>query len=267
MKISRKATVTTSILLAAGLALTGCSSSANPSEGGSGASQESESSSGALTKDNFVERMSAAQLKAGSVHVKMNLGDAIEGDIEADMVISDDPQKVQMQMTMNTGGMDSDIRVVDGKMFMNMGQVTGGKFMDMSAMPGGGGDVGAILNQVNPGAQLDGFREALTDFQVDPKGPEIDGVKTTQLTLTIDTKKMFEAQPQEGVDADALVEALGDTITYDMFVGPDDLPRRIVTPDIAGLGAATQDYSAWGTPVTVTAPGADEIADMSALHG
>ena len=268
MKLSRTASVTASLLLAGGLVLTGCSSPGATSEGNAGGSSSNVAEAqGALTKENFADRMSKAQLEAGSVHITMDMGDSVEGTIEADMVVNEDPQKMQMQMQMNAGGMDADIRLVDGKMFMNMGELSQGKFFDLSTMPGGAGDISAMLDQMNPGAQVAGFGDALTDFKADPKGPEIDGVATTQLTLTLDTKKMFEAQPQEGVNIDDIVAALGETTVYDMFVGPDDLPRRIVMPNVGGVGTLSQEFTAWGEPVTVQAPAADEIADASALQG
>ncbi|MFF8819089.1 hypothetical protein ACF07D_13940 [Leucobacter sp. NPDC015123] len=267
MKLSRRATLVTSILLAGGLALTGCSSSSTPADGGSTTTQEPAAKGTPLTQDDFAQRIADAQFAAGSVHMSMQMGDSVEGTVEADVVIDKDPKKVQMQMKMNTGGMDGDIRVVDGTMYMNMGSLSGDKFLDMSTMPGGAGDIGAILDQVNPGSQVEGFGEALTDFKAEPEGPEIDGVKTTQLTLTLDTRKMFEAQPQEGVDIDALVSTIGESMVYDMFVGPDDLPRRIVMPNIGGLGTGTQEYTKWGEPVKVEAPAKDQIADASSLQG
>lgn len=267
MKLSRRSTLATSLLLAGGLALTGCSAASAPADKGSSGAEEAPASSGALTKDNFAKRISAAQFKAGSVHLTMSLGDSVEGDIEADMVIDKDPKKIKMQMGMTTAGVDADIRLVDGKMYMGMGEMTQGKFMDMSTIPGGAGDISAMLDQVNPGAQLDGFTDALTDFTAEPNGPEIDGVKTTHLTLTLDTKKMFEAQATEGLDIDGLVASLGETIVYEMFVGTDDLPRRMVMPNAGGIGTATQEYTAWGEPVSIEAPTADQITDASGLLG
>ncbi len=267
MTLSRKATLITSVLLAGGLALTGCSSPSAPADGGSTTTQEPAAKGAPLTQDDFAQRIADAQFAAGSVHMTMQMGDSVEGAVEADVVIDKDPKKVQMQMKMNSGGMDGDIRVVDGKMYMNMGELSGGKFLDLSTMPGGAGDIGAILDQVNPGSQVEGFGDALTDFTADPEGPEIDGVKTTQLTLTLDTRKMFEAQPQEGVDIDTLVSTIGESMVYDMFVGPDDLPRRIVMPNVGGMGTGTQEYTKWGEPVKVEAPAKDEIADASSLQG
>ncbi|GAA1314346.1 hypothetical protein ACFSWE_13680 [Leucobacter albus] len=269
MKLSRKATLTTSILLAGGLALTGCSSPSAPADGGTTTTQEAPAKGGELTKENFAERIEKAQLNAGSAHMTMQLGDSVDGALEADIVLDKDPKKIQMQMSMDVSGMTSDIRLVDGKMFMNMGELSQNKFLDMSTMPGGAGDISAMIDQVNPGSQVGGFSAALTDFVADPKGPEIDGVKTTQLTLTLDTRKLFEAQAQtqEGVDIDTLVSTLGETIVYDMFIGSDDLPRRIVMPNAGGVGTGTVEYSKWGEPVKVEAPAADELADASALMG
>lgn len=52
-----------------------------------------------------------------------------------------------------------------------------------------------------------------------------------------------------------------------MFVGTDDLPRRMVMPNAGGIGTATQEYTAWGEPVSIEAPTADQITDASGLLG
>ena len=266
MKPSRNSKLITSLLLAAGLTLTGCSVTQAPAESSPGAGENSEvgAQGAALTQDNFAERIETAQFAAGSAHIAMSMGDALPGTVEADMIIDADPERAAMQMQMNAGGMVAEIRMTDGKMYMNMGQLTGGKFVDLAAVPGDVAELGSVLDQMNPGAQVAVFAAALTDFNA-AAGPEIDGVATTQVTLTLDTRKMLEAQPNTVADIDAAVEALGAAITYDVFVGSDDLPRRIVMPNPAGAGTATLEYSKWGEPVSISAPAADEIADASSL--
>jgi hypothetical protein len=45
-----------------------------------------------------------------------------------------------------------------------------------------------------------------------------------------------------------------------MFVGPDNLPRRMVT-ELAGA-ETTIDYSKWGEPVDIKAPPAKDVSDQ-----
>ncbi|WP_125100822.1 DUF6612 family protein [Leucobacter chromiireducens] len=272
MKLSRKTSLTASLILAGGLALSGCSSADAPAQGGStsaeqGGSTQAPAASGPLTQDNFIERIAAAQLAAGTMHLTMDMGDSVDGNFEADQQLSKDPAQAKMRMTMSTAGVESELVLVDGKLYMNMGELSQNKFIDMSADDASAGDIEAMIAQVNPETQLAAFREALTDFTAEPDATEIDGVKTTHLTLTLDTEKMFAASVPEGTDIDALVAQLGDSVVYEMYVGSDDLPRRIVMPNVAGLGTATQEFTRWGEPVAIEAPAADEIIDPATLQG
>lgn len=273
MKLSRQSTLTTSILLAGGLALTGCSSSA-PAETGGGASQEqpkkqekqqAPAAQGPITKENFADRMSQAMFAAGSVHASMSMADSAEASIETDMAFAEDPKKSVAKMTMKGMGMDGEFRFVDGTAFMNLGEKTKNKFVDWAEAPAGTLDVDAMFSQMSPVAQATAVAEAIRDVEVDADGPEIDGVKTTQLTVTVDTKTMLAPQMPEGFDIDTLAESLGETMVYDVFLGPDDLPRRFVLPANTGIGTATLDFSAWGEPVSVKAPAANERIDSSTL--
>jgi len=167
-------------------------------------------------------------------------------------------------MTMEAAGMQSEIRIVDGAAYMNMGALTQNKFFDLAEMGGGAADVTALLDQVNPEAQMAVFETAIEDFSAEPDAEKIDGVSTTKVTLTLNTKRLMAATPQLAEQDASVLESLGETMQYVMFVGSDDLPRRIVAP---GLGDATTtiNYSAWGEPVSVSAPNADELADASAF--
>ncbi len=270
MKISAKTTFTAALLLAGGLALTGCGGpAASPATDGASSSESAKQAapSGPLTEDNFIDRISAAQLDAGTVHLSMDMGDSVEGSVESDQEFSTDPQKTRMHMTMSASGVDSEIILVDGKLFMNLGAMSQNKFIDMSADPASAASVDAMIDQVNPETQLAGFRAALTEFVANPSTTTIDGVETTQLTLTLDTKRMFEASMPEDMPVDSLIETLGESVVYEMFIGPDDLPRRIVMPNTAGLGTATQEYTKWGEPVSIEAPAADQIIDPAKLQG
>lgn len=267
MKLTRKSTLTASLLLIGGLALSGCSTAEAPAKDGASSSEQAPAASGPLTEDNFIERIAAAQLAAGTMHLSMDMGDSVDGGLEADQQLAKDPKQAKMRMTMSASGMENEIILIDGKLYMNMGALSQNKYMDMSADEASAGSIDAILEQANPEAQLQAFRSALTEFSAEPNSIEIDGVKTTALTLTLDTKKMFAASLPEGATADELVSKLGESVVYEMYVGSDDLPRRIVMPNVAGLGTATQNYTKWGEPVSIEAPAADEIIDPAKLQG
>ncbi|MFD5213088.1 DUF6612 family protein [Microbacterium sp. NPDC058345] len=252
----KRALATTTIALVAGLGLTACGTGGNDTTGtDKGGQSQTETASGTMTADDFVQRINDAQYEAGSSHFVQTMdvqGQKIE--TSGDLVVDEDPSKVKMTMTM-AGGIE--MRMVDGELYLNMGEVTGGKFYQ--APKDGSNPMVEQLNssvgQANIGQQLEAFKTALKDFKAEEGAETIDGVETTKYTLTLDTEKLFEAQKTEvpeGAD-------IGDTIEYEMFVGPDDLPRRLVM-DIAGT-AMNMEFSNWGEDVTVEAPPADQITD------
>ena len=55
-----------------------------------------------------------------------------------------------------------------------------------------------------------------------------------------------------------------------MYVGPDNLPRRLVSkmPDTGGSGPSslTMDYTKWGQDITIEAPPKSQITDKDMLR-
>ncbi|WP_417556192.1 hypothetical protein [Microbacterium sp.] len=258
----KRALATTTIALVAGFGMTACSTGDNGSTTTKTTQSQTEQApkaSGVMTADDFTQRMNDAQYKAGSAHFTQSTevsGQKLE--TSGDMVLNKDAAKMRMSMSM-PGGME--IRIVDGEVYMNLGQLTENKFF--KAPKDGSNPIFAqldqSLSQADLGKQLEVFRAALKDFKADEGADTIDGVKTTKYTLTLDTKKMLASSATE-VPAEALKQ-LGDTVTYELYAGPDDLPRRMVM-NMAGT-AMTMDFSQWGSAAEVTAPSADQITDKA----
>jgi hypothetical protein len=61
--------------------------------------------------------------------------------------------------------------------------------------------------------------------------------------------------------------SLPDSITFTIYVGPDDLPRRMVSrmPSQSGTTKLQLDYTKWGEKVTITAPSRARITKDSLL--
>ncbi|MFJ4046559.1 hypothetical protein ACIPV2_12530 [Microbacterium sp. NPDC089987] len=260
--IWKRALATTAIALVAGVGLTACDSGADKASDSKGSQSQTESQkqakpSATMTADDFAQRINDAQIEAGSTHFAQTMevsGQKIESS--GDMVVDADPRKTRMAMSM-PGGME--LRLVDGEMYLNMGELTGGKFYQPSSEAGNPitEQLNGSLDQANLGKQMSTFKTALKDFTAEEDAETIDGVKTTKYTLVLDSKKLFEAQELE-IPAEA---GIGDTIEYVIFAGDDDLPRRMVT-DLAG-SAITMDFSKWGEDVSIETPAPDEITDKA----
>ncbi|MGW0661860.1 hypothetical protein [Streptodolium elevatio] len=102
----------------------------------------------------------------------------------------------------------------------------------------------------------------------------VNGVQTTHYAGTIslvrlvqDTDQTDEAREQTR----QLYEALGlDRTAVDLWIGPDDLPVKVVT--VAPIKLAkpmvaktTVTYSDWGKPVDLTPPPASDVEDLGVL--
>lgn len=259
----RRALAVTTIALVAGAGITACSPADTATTAKSAGSQsqpeETPQAAGPMTAADFAQRMNDAQYEAGSAHFTQVMevaGKRIE--TVGDVVLVDDPSRMKMSMTM-PGSME--LRLIDGETYLNLGQLTGGKFFTRSKDSSSPlfAQLGTALEQVDLGKQLAVFEAALKDFTADEGAETIDGVKTTKYTLTLDTKELLAAQGA-AAPGEALAQ-LGDTVTYDLYAGPDDLPRRLVM-DAAGT-AVTMEFSKWGEPADIVAPAPDQITDQA----
>lgn len=233
------------------------------SSGGSGVV----TASGDLSRDDFVQRLSAAQLKAGSAHLEMTSAlMGAEMKVSGDMRLAEKVEDVATRISMDAGPMTMDIRLVDGVMYLNMGQMSGGKFikadLDDPDNPLAQ-QYGSVTEQMDPAEQLAMFDEALIEFENLGDGGTIDGVETTRIRLVLDTKKALEKQLG---DTPELGQAqLPEQLEYEMFVGEDDLMRKVVM-DFAG-SQMTIEYSQWGEPVEVQAPAESDVVEAGELPG
>lgn len=258
--------VSTAVALTAVLGLAGCTSAPTVDTTTPGAeAPAAPAAGGALTADNFAERISTAQFAAGSAAFSTDMdvqGQAMS--MQGQMVISDNLDDVRMGMVMEVPGAGTmEMRFLGDVIYMSMGELTQGKFVEIDQeMMGAGADFGGLADQLTEQQfAYDAFADALTDFSVADQTEMLDGVETQVYTLTLDTAKLAASQ---GVDpADFTSAGIGETMQYQLFVGPDDLPRRIVTETPAG--EMTMDFSRWGEPFTIEAPSADEIIDPSTL--
>lgn len=258
-------------LLAVGIGLTGCSalpgiSSNDKSDvktSDEGSKESAQSSAGQpLTKDNFTERTTAAQMKAGSVRqTQVSEIGGVSTTTVIDMTLSENAKEMVMSSTTEMAGTGTtEMRMVDGVMYMNMGALSNDKFVKY----GDGTDEKSLLDSLGGSdlaGQLKGYKDAMTGFSVKNNAEKVDGASMHRVVFTVDTSKILGDSAQGGAEESA---GLGDgTVKMDMLVGDDDLPRRM-TMTIGKVTTVT-DYTRWGEPVSVVAPSADQITEMPGL--
>ncbi|MEJ7634525.1 hypothetical protein [Aeromicrobium sp.] len=263
MKLSRTSSMLTAALLVAGLALSACGDKEDKASGDSKGSSASSSASNELTKANFAEVVTAAQAEAKTSHVVMDVGiggQSIKG--EGDVEVGSDAASTSMALVMDMGAAGAgkfDMRLVDETLYLSLGEATKGKFAKIDLTDESNPiakQYGKLAEQMDPSKQLGQFAEAVKSFDKKGSPQKLDGVDAQPYEIVVETAKIpgMADLPQGGSTA------IPKTLTYTLFVGSDDLPRRIVTA-VAG-SKVTVDYSKWGEPVDIEAPAPDEISDQ-----
>ncbi|ACZ20418.1 hypothetical protein Sked_04540 [Sanguibacter keddieii DSM 10542] len=220
-------------------------------------SDDAASGAGDLTTENFAERLTAATLEAGSYSLDMTTEAAgTEATISANVELTD--STTNMAMTMDQAGMEMEIRIVDAIFYLNLGDLSGGKFVKVDPADETNplaGQFDGIEEQLDPTASLEGFEGAFTKVEKVGEPVDVDGVQAQQYTVVIDTTKVTgELQEQ----AEAAGSALPPELTYEYWV--DDQDRMVrTTSEVAG---ATVDmtFSGWGEDFGIVAPSEDEIS-------
>jgi hypothetical protein len=171
------------------------------------------------------------------------------------------------------------VRIVDGVVYAKVPEAMASLApkpwlkLDGDTMGAAAGQFGAQ----NPAGQLD-MLAGLTD--VTEVGPEtIDGVKTTHYRGKVDLAKAVKAatDPASRKSLESASKAMATaTMPADVWIDEKGRPRKMTftmtgKPQAGSKGnptmAGTATFSDFGTPVTVTAPPAAEVADIKDLQG
>lgn len=198
--------------------------------------------------DRFQQGIASIETAAMSLVMSSSLG-----DITSTGVVNYSTDPTSMAQTMDMMGITVEMRMVDGVTYMNMGDLTQGKWVTGSAEEFGLDD--SVSG--DPLAQMKDFGNALVNV-VEVGQEDLDGVSTTRYVLTLDTSKL------SGADA-----GLPDTLDYDIWLDGEGRPvQMVVTMDVEGTSfVATTTMSAFNEPVTVEAPAPDQITTMPGMNG
>ena len=258
MTISSRLTSIAAFVLLGGLTLSACGGN----DASAGDSSDSTSSGGgkfgALTKANFSDVLTDSQLKAESAHVEMRIemdGQSVEA--KGDMRGSS-PEDMAMTLTMDFESMTFRMCLLDQKLYMNMGEMTEDKFLKVDLTDESNPFAkqwAEMMDQMDPAKQMAELKDAVISFEQKGEAKTIDEVEAQRYVVEVDPSKIkaFKELPA------AAARKIPDTIVYTMYVGPDDLLRRMEF-DLGGVKTRV-DFSQWGEPVDIEAPPADEISD------
>lgn len=269
----RAATAAATALL---LALTACGGdseqpAAEPSsETPSGSSEES-SPSDQLAEGEEVEPSEfVADMKSGleasttaQMSMEMDAGQVgLTAEGQFDYTTDPPSAAVTMENPM-MGAQQIELRLVDGVMYLNMGEMSNGKFVsydlsDTANLPPG---LQGLEQQMDPLAAFRGFEKALT--KVTYEGTEdVGGDELRHYEMAVDPSRMESFQgvpPQAGMPKQ---------ITYDAWFD-DEFRFRQMTMTMKGATPVEMDIelSEWGEPVDIEAPPKAQVVDGTSISG
>jgi len=257
----KQLTAVTALVLVAGGSLVACSDENDPGADG-------QKSGATLTKTTFFDEVTQAQVEARTSHISMSMkvaGQNVKAD--GDLEVGTSPADTAMAMTMNTGqsGLGSiETRLVDEVLYLNFGPMTGNKFAEIDLNDKSnpiGKQYGELVVTIDPSQQLKDLEGAVTSLDQKGKTITVDGVQAKPYVIVIDPSKLPSAKKAGG--------SLPKALEYTMYIGPDNLPRRVITqlPQQAGAGGGTMtiNYSKWGEKVSIVKPEASEMTDKDFL--
>jgi len=239
------------LIVSLSLAACGDKDTASPSGGGdSSASAESQSDGATLTQGDFNQRVFSAIEKAGSAHVQFETGTGgktFGGDGE---VKYGDELALRMKMSAPSGtaGGPQEVLLIGDTFYVGMGD----RYMAMPLDAMSSQGMPDLSANLDPKVQAKAFEKAVTNFKQEGSPETIDGVKATPYDITIDPTKA----------PDTFGSTFTEPLTFTYYVGPDDLPRKMVYHSKDGEFTAT--YTDWGAPVDIEAPPAAKV--MKGMH-
>ena len=215
------------------------------------------------TVSDGVEASTTAQMT-----MEMSLGTSGSITAEGDVDYTTDPPSMAMTMeipALTGGDGEMDIRLVDGTVYLSMGQVTQGKFwkVDPADPDGPLSSLGMdqLMDQMNPAKALEAMEEGITEVTYVGEEDDLD-----HYALTVDLEKMMAAM---GSDMPPAAEGqMPDTVSYDVWLDEEDRISKMSMDDLPMGGSSSSlkmTVSDWGEDVDIEAPPADQVTDMPDL--
>ncbi|MEV8614050.1 hypothetical protein AB0383_40110 [Amycolatopsis sp. NPDC051373] len=197
---------------------------------------------------------------------------------------------IELSLTKTLEGQQVELRIVDKTLYVKIPPAEASRFGTdkpwLKITPGAddplsqamSGSMGSTSQASDPTELLDRVAEAGRIVSSDQT--TLDGEKVNHDKVELDLDKIldkFTALMPAATKAKLEQQVKGKHIMLptELWVDKNQLPRQITMDETAltqaegtggaGLGKSTLEYSDWGAPVTITAPPADQIADMSEI--
>ncbi|MEV4602409.1 hypothetical protein AB0K15_34065 [Amycolatopsis sp. NPDC049253] len=199
------------------------------------------------------------------------------------------PGDIELSLTETVEGQQVGLRIVDKTLYVKIPPAEASQMGTDKAWlkitPGANdplsqaisGSMGSTSEASDPTELLDRIGEAGRIVSSDQT--TLDGEKVNHYKVELDLDKAldrFTTLMPAATKAKVEQQVKGKHIMLptELWIDKNQLPRQITMDETAltqaegtgaGLGKTTLDYSDWGTPVTITAPPADQIAGLSEI--
>lgn len=206
----------------------------------------------------FVDQVESGVGEMTTAHVSMTMGGVSAMKAEGDIDYQKTPPAMQMTMTVEAMGTPMEIRLLDGVFYMNMGQMSGGKFYEFDTSDPNSplGDVGDLTSSMDPAKSFDQFEAGIQKVTV-IGDDEIDGDAVTHYRMALDTSKIAGMSGGE-------TAGMPKKLDYDVWLDSDNRMRKVEMNMGKQLGTMSMTTSKLGEPVTIEAPAKSEIAKYPA---
>lgn len=245
---------------------TGSSATANASaQAGSDEFAPGSKVDAASVKKMFGDAISAAS----TVHVDMTMTGQIQMSGSGEMDMKSKPVRADLQLASSTlGSKDIRMLMVDNAMYLHMAQL-GEKYIKVS-LGGKNSPLSQLgLSSLDPTAMFDRFSDAFTGGTYVGK-ETIDGTSTDHYRLDVDTKALTSALPSAAPTAasgaaSGAASAMPTTESVDVWFDGDGRYKQMKMS--ADGEDVTESFSGWGKAVSVKAPPASQVQDMTGMVG
>jgi hypothetical protein len=277
LAVRRAATATLTVLALGGLVACGDDSSGDDTAADA-TSQVAGAPDGVEEGDEvdpaeFVQTVTDGLEASTTAHMTMtmSLGSAGEMSAEGDIDYTTTPPEMAMTMSSPMGGGDMDIRLVDGIMYLSLGDLSQGKFIELDPAdpkgPFAGMGMEGMLDQLDPGKALAKMEDGIS--RVVFVGEE-DGLDHYE--LTVDLQQMIDQL--DGDLPPAAESQVPETATYDLWLDDEGRFSKMSMDELpvgGASGSMEMTVSGWDEEVDIEAPAKDEITTMpgmgAMMHG
>lgn len=221
---------------------------------------------GEVKAADFAKVLTDAMKSTKTSHLEMTMKlSALEATASGDVDQTTTPPEMAMTISMPMfGDQPMDMRLVDGKLYMNLGTMSGDNFyvIDPNDANSQLGDMSSLTDSYNPeklaGLYTDGAQKVVYVGE-----EKVDGASLQHYTLTMDTTKLSNLQDL----GSSVTATLPETIDYDMWLDSQNRLSKVAMDLGKDVGTIDLTMSNWNEPVTIEAPPADQVTEMPKSGG